>query len=102
MSTCATGGGGVCCSARVGGFHYNTVAYNTSPQGPVGAWFWGIADLVGNILVAPDGTGSALRWMTPRGHDFDTDFNLLHGAEALVWEGDNTEWEASPAPTGQV
>lgn len=79
------GGGGVVCSACVGAYRYNTLYENDCGNGPIGEWYWGIADLEGNILVSEAGEdGAALRWLDPRGDDFETGHNLLWPHEALV------------------
>ncbi len=88
-------GGGMVCTACSGAYRYNTVFENDAPEGPVGEWYWGIGALVGNILVSQDGTtGAALRWLEPRGDDFETGYNLLYphlepvsGEDADMWPG---------------
>jgi len=95
------GGGGMVCTACVGGYRYNTLYENRSGNGPVAEWFWGVADLEGNIMVSEKAyTGAAIRWMKPRGKDFETGYNLLwphrevvDGSDADAWpEGEGLVW----------
>jgi hypothetical protein len=53
------GGGGFVCTACRGSLRFNTIYNNTSREGPVMEYFWGAADIIGNILVAEEGTTDA-------------------------------------------
>ena len=98
------GGGGIVCTACVGSVRYNTLLENRCGQGPVGEWFWGTADLTGNVMVSQEiDTGAVLRWLKPRGDDFETGYNLAWPHTAMVdgtnkadWpEGDGMVWAAA-------
>ncbi len=65
------------CSACSGAFRYNTLYENTATRGPVGEWFWGIGDLVGNVLVVRETDSAAIFWLDPRDEPFETSYNLL-------------------------
>jgi len=83
--------GGVSCTACAGAYRYNTIYENNAPEGPVGEWFWGVADLVGNIMVSTtDAASPAIRVMETRGVDFEVDYNLLWPQERMTTEGE--EW----------
>jgi hypothetical protein len=88
------GGGGIVCTACVGGYRYNTLYENRCGNGPVGEWYWGVADLEGNILVsqAKMAETAALRWLEPRGKDFETGHNLVWPHTAMVSGNDAAAW----------
>ncbi|MFT5679758.1 MAG: hypothetical protein ACI8RZ_000663 [Myxococcota bacterium] len=94
------GGGGIVCTACVGSYRYNTLFENHCKDGPIAEWFWGIADLVGNVLVseATKEDKAAIRWMKPRGDDFETGYNLVWPHTVMV---DNEE-DAWPDGEGLV
>ncbi len=82
-------GGGFGCSACTGAFRQVTFHLNTAPRGPVGEYFWGTADFVGNILVMPEGTSvPAINWLDPRDNDFAADYNLIWPAGEIVSAGE--------------
>lgn len=80
------GGGGIVCSACGGAWLYNTIYLNDSErEGPVGEYFWGAGDLVGNIFVAPESAEAAFRWLDPReDKEWRSDHNLLWPAIDVV------------------
>ena len=95
------GGGGFVCSACRGTFAYNTLYLNDAPDGPAAEYFWGVADFVGNILVVPDGSPFAIRWLDPREKiEWDSRYNLLWPDVPIVREGgDKPTW---PSDEGWV
>lgn len=80
------GGGGIVCTACVGSIRYNTFYANQAAQfGPFSEYFWGIADLVGNIVVQKeDEEMTALYYREHRQDGFATGPNLLWPAGEVV------------------
>ena len=97
------GGGGIVCTACVGPYRYNTLYDNRCGNGPVGEWFWGVGDLEGNVLAAPvASTEAALRWMDPRGKDFETGYNAVWPYAVMVPDTDFGAAEDWPEGEGLV
>ena len=73
------GGGGIVCTACVGEIAYNNFYQNTADRfGPYAEWYWGIADMVGNLVVLEDDEDKpALYYREHRGEDFTTGPNGL-------------------------
>ncbi len=86
------GGGGFTCTACRGSFQYNTVFWNRSPLGPVMEFYWGGADVIGNVMVAEAGaTGHAVRLTSVReGVTHTVAYNLL-------WP-DTIDWAPADPP----
>jgi hypothetical protein len=94
------GGGGFTCSACRGTFAYNTLFWNTTDgAGPLMEYFWGAADIVGNVLVSrPEVSQPAVRVTSVRE---DREFSVSHNLLAPV---DQTWAPSSPSgfPTGEA
>jgi len=80
------GGGGIVCTACSGEVMFNTLFKNEAHIGPAAEWYWGIADMVGNIIVSDEtfGDKAAVRFMEPRGDDFTVSQNLLWPHDEFV------------------
>jgi hypothetical protein len=89
-------GGGFVCTACYGEFQFNTLYHNTARAGPAAEWFWGVADMVGNIIVSDDvyKGEAALNYMKPRGIDFTASHNMIWPHDELVGSrmGDADAW----------
>lgn len=81
------GGAGLTCSACWGEVGYNVFYNNDAPTGAAAEWFWGTADMFGNIFVVEEDANSAFRFLDPR-DDFAADHNLLWPAEVTLVSGE--------------
>ena len=73
-------GGGLVCTNCKGEVRFNTFYMNDAEQaGPAGEWFFEPqGDFVANVVVVPEGSEYAFRYMEPQGYTFEADYNLLY------------------------
>ncbi len=87
------GGGGVVCTNCKGEVVFNTLYLNTSQDGPAGEWFYEPqGNLRGNLIVVPQGSPWAFRFMEARGYTFENEYNLLWPQVSWASASAGTAW----------